>query len=97
MAVDFPMVPHTALSDPLQIFEFDFEQLEEFVPETKQFTLEVTNTGMLNAIVMWWIWYRNLHFLVHHFTYFIAMWTLIYHFLLVLKRIHIGDKAWYYF
>ncbi len=57
MHVHFQMTPHTALSDPLAIYEFDFAQVEEFVPETKQFTLDVINTGMVNAVTMWWTWY----------------------------------------
>jgi len=54
MAIDFEVLPHVPLSEPVDIFAFDFQQVEEHKDETKQLTVDVINSGMLNSVVIWW-------------------------------------------
>jgi len=48
------MLYHIGLTEAVEIHSFDFEQAEEHVAEKFQIELDVSHTGSLNAVALWW-------------------------------------------
>ncbi len=57
--VDLLKVEHKILSEPFEVFEFDFQHQyrREFIkldPESKFFDVEITEDGVASAVAFWW-------------------------------------------